>query len=114
MQGLPLGVGSASGRRVSLRTLGQGCTQQFRNSTTTGLLLRLAYGRYPRLVVRQLAHVSTASSPVRHTVTTWSLSHQAPVLVCVLSMSRQEKVDKNRRIDFKKEKRGNLESSPQN
>ncbi|GFO47128.1 craniofacial development protein 2-like protein [Plakobranchus ocellatus] len=80
--------------------LGQGCTQQFRNSTTTGRLLRLAYGRYPGLAVRQLAHVGTVSSPVRHTVTTWSLSHQAPVLVCVPSMSRQghaqEKVTEGR------------------
>ncbi|GFO02021.1 hypothetical protein PoB_002852600 [Plakobranchus ocellatus] len=78
--GLPLGVGSASGRRVCLWTqglpldVGQGCTQQFRT--------------VPPTVVRQLAHVSTVSSPVRHTVTTWSLSHQAPVLVCVPSMSR--------------------------
>ncbi|GFO11339.1 hypothetical protein PoB_003784400 [Plakobranchus ocellatus] len=86
---------------VERRTLGQGCTQQFRNSTTAGRLLRLAYGRYPGLVVRQLAHVSTVSSPVRHTVTTWSLSHQAPVLVCVPSMSRQGHTQGICKIDCK-------------
>ncbi|GFO02022.1 hypothetical protein PoB_002852700 [Plakobranchus ocellatus] len=75
-QGLPLDVGS-------------GLYPAVQDSTTTGRLFWLAYGRYPGLVVRQLAHVSTVSSPVRHTVTTWSLSHQAPVLFCVPSMSRQ-------------------------
>ncbi|GFO02467.1 hypothetical protein PoB_002897200 [Plakobranchus ocellatus] len=101
LDGSPSGHRSASGRRVCLWTqglppdvglplgVGSGLYPAVQDSTTTGRLLWLAYGRYPGLVVRQLAHVSTVSSPVRHTVTTWSLSHQAPVLVCVPSMSRQ-------------------------
>ncbi|GFN97935.1 hypothetical protein PoB_002444100, partial [Plakobranchus ocellatus] len=90
LDGSPSGHRSASGRRVCLWTqglppdVGSGLYPAVQDSTTTGRLLRLTYG-YPGLVVRQLAHVSTASFPVRHTVTTWSLSHQAPVP----SMSRQ-------------------------
>ncbi|GFN94765.1 hypothetical protein PoB_002127100 [Plakobranchus ocellatus] len=89
--GLPRDVGSSSGRWVS-RDVG---------SLSGRRLLRLAYGRYPGLVVRQLAHGSTVSSPVRHTVTTWSLSHQAPDLVCVPSMSRQDTLRKKAKSSAK-------------